>query len=243
MTTKFLSPTSINTYLRCPRKYYLKYIKGLKEKPSIYLIRGKAVHNSIARFHQIDAKSFNDFEEMKIEILSLFNLAWVEQEEEIRKLRLPEEVLDEYYYESAEMLIGWLKRHIKAVMNGQRKPETEVKLFSQTHRLMGIIDAIYKQNGKVSLTDYKTSKKDELTQDIKIQMAIYALLYKENYGALPDTISVDFLKHERATGFKVTDEFTDHAIKVCKDIHERTTSKQEEDYPCKCGGWCENDFV
>ena len=93
MTTKFLSPTSINTYLRCPRKYYLKYLKGLKEKPSIHLIRGKAVHNSIARFHQIDAKSFNDFEEMKIEILSLFNLARVEQEEEIRKLKLPEEVL------------------------------------------------------------------------------------------------------------------------------------------------------
>ena len=144
---------------------------------------------------------------MKIELLSLFNHAWVEQEEEIRKLRLPEEELNEYYYESAEMLIGWLKRHLKAVKNGQTKPETEVKLFSQTHRVMGIIDAIHKQNGKVSLTDYKTSKKDDLTQDIKVQMAIYALLYKENYGVLPDTIAIDFLKHEKAIPFKVTDEF------------------------------------
>jgi CRISPR/Cas system-associated exonuclease Cas4 (RecB family) len=108
---------------------------------------------------------------------------------------------------------------------------------------MGIIDAIYNRNGKASLTDYKTSKKDELTQDIKVQMAIYALLYKENYGMLPDTIAIDFLRHEKAIPFKVTDEFSDHAIKICKEIHEKTSSGNEEDYPCKCGGGCEKDFL
>jgi CRISPR/Cas system-associated exonuclease Cas4 (RecB family) len=52
MPKKYQSPTSINTYLRCPRKYYLRYIKGLKSKPSIHLIRGKAVHETIAQFIQ-----------------------------------------------------------------------------------------------------------------------------------------------------------------------------------------------
>ena len=61
MERKILSPTSINTYLRCPRKYYLKYIKGLKEKPSIYLIRGKAVHDTIVKFHKIDSKNLHRF--------------------------------------------------------------------------------------------------------------------------------------------------------------------------------------
>jgi hypothetical protein len=46
------------------------------------------------------------------------------------KLDLPERALDEYYRESAEMLVGWLKRYTKAVMNGRKRPETEVKLFS-----------------------------------------------------------------------------------------------------------------
>ena len=242
MTTKFLSPTSINTYLWCPRKYYLKYIKGLKEKPSIHLIRGKAVHDSIAQFHQTFREKFDTFEEMKAELLSFYNQAWSAQEEEIRNLRLTETELNEYYYESAEMLIGWLKRHLKAVKKDQPKPETEVRLFSQRYRVMGIIDAIYNQNGKAFLTDYKTSKRDELTQDIKVQMAIYALLYKEDYGMLPDTIAIDFLKHEKAIPFKVTDEFTDYAIKVCRDIHEKTSSVDEKDYPCKCGGWCKKDF-
>ena len=243
MTEKFLSPTSINTYLRCPRKYYLKYIKGLKEKPSIYLVRGKAVHDTLSQFHQTDTGNLGNFEEMKIGLLSFLNHAWIKQEEEIRKLKLPDEVLNEYYHESAQMLIGWIKRNFKTIVNDQPKPETEVKLFSQTYRVMGIIDAIYKQNGQVSLTDYKTSKKDELTQDIKIQMAIYALLYKENCGVLPDTVAIDFLKHEKAIPFKVTDEFIHYATKICKEVHEKTTSTNEEDYPCKCGGWCEKDFV
>ena len=243
MSQNLLSPTSINTYLRCPRKYYLKYIKGLKERPSIHLIRGKAVHDSIARFHQMDIRKFNTLEEMKTELLSLFNQAWVEQGEEFRRLKLPEGMLNEYYSESAEMLISWLKRHVKAVRDGQAKPDTEVKLFSQTHRVMGIIDAVFRQNGAVSLTDYKTGKKEELTQDIKTQMAIYALLYQENFGILPESISIDFLKFGNAVPFRVTDEFANYAARICKEVHEKTSSLNEEDYPCRCGGWCEKDFL
>ena len=243
MTAKFLSPTSINTYLRCPRKYYLKYIKGLKEKPSIHLIRGKAVHDSIAQFYQTLRGKLGTFEEMKIGLLSFFDRLWIEQEEEMQTLNLSERILNEYYRESAEMLIGWLRRNLKVILNGQPKPETEIKLFSQSHRVMGIIDAIHKGNGKVSLIDYKTSKKDELTQDIKVQMAVYALLYKETFGVLPESISIDFLKFEKAIPFKVTDEFTQYAIKTCKEVHEKTSSVSEEDYPCKCGGWCERDFL
>jgi CRISPR/Cas system-associated exonuclease Cas4 (RecB family) len=239
MERKTLSTTSINTYLRCPRKYYLKYIKGLKEKPSIYLIRGKAVHDTIVRFHKLNNPDLSDLGKMKTNIISTFSQVWKEQEGEIRKLGLPEGMLNEFYQESEEMLIGWLKSHIKAAREGQSKPETEVKLFSNIHRVMGIIDAIHRNNGKVSLTDYKTSKKDALTPDIKIQMAIYALLYQDNYGRLPDAVIIHFLKHEAEVPFKVDDKFTDYAIKLCKEIHEKTSSKNEQDYPCQCGGWCE----
>jgi CRISPR/Cas system-associated exonuclease Cas4 (RecB family) len=243
MERKILSPTSINTYLRCPRKYYLKYIKGLKEKPSIYLIRGKAVHDTLAQFNKRDIITPTDLEELKIEILSLFNHYWLKQEGEIQTVRLSQETLNEYYHESAEMLIGWLKRQIKAVMSGQIKPETEVKLISETHRVMGIIDAIHNNNGKASLTDYKTSKKDTLTQDIKVQMAIYALIYRDTYGVLPDTIIIDFLKYQTPITFKVTEEFPQYAIKLCKEIHEKTSSQNKEDYHCQCGGWCQKDFL
>lgn len=243
MERKTLSPTSINTYLRCPRKYYLKYIKGLKERPSIYLIRGKAVHDTIVQFHKIDLKNLQDFGKMRADILTIFNQTWAEQGDEIQKLNLPIGMIIEFYQESEEMLLGWLKSHLKAAREGKPRPETEVKLFSNNHGVMGIIDAIHRQNGSASLTDYKTSKKDTLTQDIKVQMAIYALLYQDNYGKLPDTVIIHFLKHQTEVPFKVDNKFTDYAIKLCKEIHEKTSSVNEQDYPCQCGGWCEKDFL
>ncbi len=240
--TKFLSPTSINTYLRCPRKYYLKYIKGLKEKPSIHLIRGKAVHDAIAKIHQKGIGDLKDFEEAKTELLSLFNHSWIAQEEQIEALGLPEKTLNEYYHESVEMLLGWLKRNLPSFQNGKLRPQAEVKLFSQAHRVMGVIDAIHSTNGKVSLTDYKTGKIDFLSQDIKVQMSVYALLYRENFGALPDQIILDFLKFQQSKPFPVTDDFAQYAENICKRIHEKTSSRDEKDYPCKCRGWCAKDF-
>jgi len=240
--TKFLSPTSINTYLRCPRKYYLKYIKGLKEKPSIHLIRGKAVHDAIAQFHKSEMQEPKDFEGAKIDLLSLFNHSWISQEEQIEALGLPEKTLNEYYHESAEMLLGWLKRNLANPQNRNLRTQAEVKLFSQGHRVMGVIDAIHSANGKVSLTDYKTGKIDILSQDIKVQMSVYALLYRENFGALPDQIILDFLKFQQAKPFPVTEDFAQYAENICKKIHEKTSSRDEKDYPCKCRGWCEKDF-
>jgi RecB family exonuclease len=240
--TKFLSPTSINTYLRCPRKYYLKYIKGLKEKPSIHLIRGKAVHDAIAKIHKSNHQGQQDLDGLKIALLTFFSDSWVAQDGQMSDLDLPEEALNDYYNESTEMLLGWLKRNLPSLQNSTLRPQAEVKLFSQNHRVMGIIDAIHSVNGKVSLTDYKTGKIDILSQDIKVQMSIYALLYRENFGVLPDQIILDFLKFQQAKAFPVTDDFVIYAERLCRKIHEKTSSLEEKDYLCKCRGWCAKDF-
>ena len=38
-------------YLSCPRKFYLRYIKRLRTRPSIYLIRGLIVHKTLHEFN------------------------------------------------------------------------------------------------------------------------------------------------------------------------------------------------
>jgi CRISPR/Cas system-associated exonuclease Cas4 (RecB family) len=234
------SPTSINMYLRCPRKYYLRYIKGLKQKNSIHLIRGKAVHDAIARFKQLDSKIRGPPEIMEDKLIGIFKEAWDQQAEEIQKLGLRGGMVQDFYLESIDMLTGWLKR---LDPKGAPPPETEVKLFSKTHGVMGIIDAISRKDGEVSLIDYKTGKCDEITHDLRVQMAIYALLYRENYGQLPDKVVLDFLSIQKAITFKVTDEYPAYAARLCKEIHENTASIDEIDYPCQCGGWCERDFI
>ena len=39
-----LSPSKINTYHKCPREFYYKYIAQMPEKKTIHLFRGTLVH-------------------------------------------------------------------------------------------------------------------------------------------------------------------------------------------------------
>ena len=237
------SATSINTYRYCPRKYYFRYILRKKSKPNIYLVRGSSAHEAIARFHQLGIRDFNNLAELESVLLSLFKDAWLQHEDEIGKLSLGKTTLNSYYHETLKMLAGWLKRYSLQSKNNFTQPRAEVKLFSRAHGVMGIIDAIFKKNGVVRITDYKTSKKDTITTDIKVQMAIYALLYTENFGRRPDAIGIDFLKPQKERRFRVTQRFIDYALDLLKDIRENTQSQDEKDYPCICGGWCGKDFA
>ena len=152
-------------------------------------------------------------------ILELFDKNWHKQNDEIQKLELDSKTIDEFYSESQAMLTGWLKRYIK---KSHSRPKTEIKLFSKTHKAMGIIDAVFTENGHILLLDYKTGKKNEITQDIKVQMAIYALLYREKFGRMPDIVAIDFLKHQEQRRFQVSEKLIEYAAQICSDIHKIT---------------------
>jgi CRISPR/Cas system-associated exonuclease Cas4 (RecB family) len=237
------SATSINMYHRCPRKYYLRYILRTKQKSSIYLIRGTAVHEAIAGFHNLKMPGSLYPDRKKAALHHLFNDAWLRHGNELQQLGLGDRTIKQYYQESWEMLKGWLKRYERQGRRHSGKTSAEVKLFSKTYYVMGIIDAIENHNGIAMITDYKTSKKDDITPDIKIQMAIYALLYREKFGAPPDIVAIDFLKTNRERRFRVTRRFIEYALELVTDIHKKTVSKDEKDYPCTCGGWCQKDFI
>ncbi len=53
----FLSVTQIDSYRRCPKSYYFRYIKGIIIPPNIALAEGRAVHSAVAVGHTEFAKS------------------------------------------------------------------------------------------------------------------------------------------------------------------------------------------
>lgn len=240
---KYHSPTSINTYLRCPRKYYLKYIRGLKEKPSIYLVRGIAVHEALAKFFNQCFFNIYDSDRSQGYLKALFQDAWVKQNSTIKKLNIDPKVISNFYNDSIDMLMRWSLRFITRASLESKKPRTEVRYFSRKLNLMGIIDAVYEHNGAVILIDYKTSKHDEITEEIRVQMGIYSLLYQDNTGKKPDVIGIDFLKTGTRRFFKVSENMVEKAKRLCREITIKTSSENIADYPCRCGGWCEKDFV
>jgi CRISPR/Cas system-associated exonuclease Cas4 (RecB family) len=187
---------------------------------------------------EIDAIAATEMK--KRTLLDLFEKNWHKQKNEIQKLGLDGKTIDEFYSESQAMLLGWLKRYVK---KRHSRPKTEIKLFSKTHKAMGIIDAVFTDNGRILLVDYKTSKKNEITQDIKVQLAIYALLYREKFGRMPDIVAIDFLKHQEERRFRVNEQLIEYAAQICSDIHKKTISTNEKDYRCQCGGWCDKEFI
>jgi ATP-dependent exoDNAse (exonuclease V) beta subunit len=212
----------------------------MKSKPSIHLIRGLAVHQAIAQFTKSHSTGDCRSENNRQVLLELFDDSWHRQKSAIDRLQLSRNEIGTYYSESRQMLSNWLKRYVSGDL---KSPTVEVRLFSRRHRLLGVIDAIFSQSGTVTLVDYKTSAKAEITQDIKVQMAIYALLYKENFGTVPHYVAVDFLKPGFTQHFRVTEQLTHTAADLCARIHKATQSTDERHYPCRCGGWCDKDFI
>ncbi len=252
-TARVQSPSSIITYRQCPRKYYYQYIENLPTKPSIHTIRGKIVHSVLEDFFQLPLIQANDYRQrLQFHILNLFSNHWVRNEAAIRKLNINDEALQELKEESALMLIGWLSNFVNKVEAEIRgglkfieafrkyRPRTEHELVSETLGLHGFIDAIESFDDKTRLMDYKTSKKFDISDEYRLQLALYALLYTERHNKTPDSVGIYFLNGARGgeKTINVDEELLSLARFEVEQIHASTTTRDKLDYNRKPGPLC-----
>jgi RecB family exonuclease len=243
---RWLSPTSINTYLRCPRKFYLRYIKKLKTKPNIHLLRGSAVHKALERYFRegyVDSSDYAYYDDTRRAILSLFSDEWRSRKDQLLALELKDQDLAFYYQDSQKMIINWFHDYLKSGEPGSQYSETEQKIFSAKWRTMCIIDRVSKARSPPLIIDYKTCKSAELKDEYKRQMGICALLYEDKYGVKPAT-AIHYLKFLGGLrSLNLSDKFMEDLKRLIMKIHDKTMPEKEDDYVCTCGGWCEKDFM
>jgi CRISPR/Cas system-associated exonuclease Cas4 (RecB family) len=241
---RILSPTAINTYLACPHKYYLRYIRKLRTKPSIHLIRGNLIHKTIQAFHKDCASGAQGLSKTEISesLLKTFHRLWQESKNDLCTLGLLKDELQEYHDDSERMLLNyadWFTRQeTPPIVN-----YSEVKIFSDYLGLMGIIDAVRINGNEVTLIDYKTSKNPTVNDETMRQAVIYALLYKDRYNRVPDVVCIHFLKNPGdPIPIHIDELFLEYAEILVESIHEKTRTNDASSYPCTCGGYCERDF-
>lgn len=233
---RILSPSSINTYLSCPRKFYLRYIEKLKSKPSIHLLRGSLVHRALQMINKMEGKIDPS------EAQALLQRLWSESDASFRALKLPAGVTDQYLEQSKLMVADYVSWLADSPLG--KATYVEQRLYARTPSLMGVVDAGHKVDDGVILVDYKTSKKAEITADVWRQAGLYALLWQEWTGHAPREIWIHFLVEANDPKvIQVGQDLIEGANELVKEIHHKTQSLVEADYPCSCGGWCEREFM
>lgn len=243
------SASSINTFKQCPRKYFYQYVLALPTLPNIYQIRGNIAHEALEHFFQININHIheNNFErELKVAMQELLIFHWKHEKERLDKLKLSQEKIMFYFEETLHMLIGWVDLFCKKIKATKRTfkeafayltPIAEQYFISNKYGVQGYMDAIEIQDGYIRIMDYKTSSKNELTDEYLLQLAIYVLLYQEKYKKFPDEVGLYLLKHGEKS-IKVDENLLKLAQKEVCAVHNKTQSDEIEDYPKKEGPLC-----
>jgi CRISPR-associated protein Cas4 len=247
------SPTSILMYMQCPRKYYYRYIKWLEQKPNIHLVTGGIAHSTIEAFHNADITTIKPegfFQKLRYKIIEQFRQNWDKKRTELKKLELtPEETL--LHYDKTRMMItNFYLHHTNKILEHKHRyklsliealqklrPRTETELISKNYGVRGRIDAIHEIDRETIIIDYKTSKKGEIDTNCMLQLAIYALLYKERYGKMPSKAGIHFLRYGEKI-IPITHQHLNLAKKTCYKIHQATQQESITNYPKKISGLC-----
>jgi CRISPR/Cas system-associated exonuclease Cas4 (RecB family) len=247
------SPTSILTYMQCPRRYYYRYVKRFEVKPSIHLVLGRTIHSVLEAFHKTRLNGSDGdtaFVSIYPEMMRHFNREWKENTEIFDRLGLKSWEKTFYLKDGLRMLDNFYRHYINLVRGYQRRkglsfseafnkvrPTTEMKVFSERLGVVGVIDAVHDCDGELSIVDYKTSKKGNLDEECMIQLSILALLYKEEFARTPDRIGIHFLRHG-PNMLPVIPGVLGFGEKVCRRFRVVTDSDDISEYPQRRTGFC-----
>jgi len=247
-----ISPTSINTFKKCPRGYFYNYIVKLRVTPNIHMVKGSVVHKALEDFYRGYPKTGT----LKTHMNLCLESALKQNEKLITNLRLPDEEVASAKKDCTTMATEYLimlERRIKSLIERGKaenvrhayyllKPKMrELYVKNEDLHCCGFIDRIHEDfNGVLTIADYKTSSKYGvgLPEDYKRQLSIYSLLYKLQEGRQPDFSGVIFLRYGESYFLEVTPSLLRYARDTINDVWAKTRSSVIEDYPLKESNLC-----
>ncbi len=254
MAKRVESPSSINTFKHCHRKYYYQYIEKLPTLPNIHQVRGNIAHSTLENFYDIDVSLWTGekvTQKVQSAIQTLFLHFWQHYKPELQKVALSPDQERFYFEETMLMLMNWANHFIADVRRTmeQKKvsveeafqmltPIREQKFVSDHYSVQGFVDAIHRVEDEVHIIDYKTNSSLELKDEQKLQLAIYSLLYFEKYGQMPSKVGIFFLRHKLKM-LNVDQELLELAKREISLVHQHTSKCEHiDEYPQHVGPLC-----
>jgi RecB family exonuclease len=248
------SPSSINTFKQCKRKYYYQYLEKLPTLPNIHQVRGNIAHSTLEDFFDIDVSKFNTEDyilKFKEVVQKLLMHQWKTYNSKLQGLQLNNDQLKFYFEETMLMVMNWVGHFIEDISKtiSEKKcsvqdafihltPVREQEYRSDNYSVRGFIDAIKHLDDEVHIIDYKTNAKFDMKDSIRLQLAIYTLLYFEKHGQMPSKVGIFFLRHKLKM-MNVDKELMKLAKGEIELIHAHTSNFEHvSDYPRTITGLC-----
>lgn len=253
MAKRVESPSSINTFKQCRRKYYYQYIAQLPTLPNIHQVRGNIAHTTLEEFYNLDVSQLRQENYTQIfytEIQNRLMQSWNKYKPQLVGLHLHLDQEKFYFEETMLMVMNWLNHFLQDFQTYLGKgmplpdafraltPLREQHFQSDAYSVRGFVDAIHQVEDEVHIIDYKTNNTFEMKDSIRLQLAIYCLLYFEKNGRMPSKVGIFFLRH-RLKWMKADEELLELARKEIGLIHAHTSSTENmQDYPRSISPLC-----
>ena len=238
MAKRLESPSSINTFKQCKRKYYYQYVEKLPTGSSIHLVRGNIAHSVLEDFYDIDLSEINEenyANKFRVVVQRLLLHHWNKEKARLDELKLSKDQEKFYFEETMLMIMNWTNQYLEEITKEIKNknislqeafnlltPVREQEYRSEDYSVRGFIDAIQYVEDQVYIIDYKTNARFDIKDSIKLQLAIYSLLYFEKHGKTPAKLGIYFLRH-KLKFIDFDDELINLAKREIELIHAHTS--------------------
>jgi ATP-dependent helicase/DNAse subunit B len=247
--SEWMSATKVNTYagaFGCPRKFFNQYIAKLKQKPSIYFPIGNIPHKTLEYCFKLKLHNkFEDYSDFRKSLLNLHDKYWKQYAFEIERFNPTPDQLTDMYKESKEMIINWLHTYLREEQY-DLIPWIEQTVWARKLKLMCRIDHAGKSKtpSVFHIKDYKSGRSNKMYPDTKLQLIINWICYREETGSTIHKVGAHYLRYPESPKFWTpTKDEIDWAISQVEFVRKNTRSTDINDYPCSCGGKCQDDFI
>lgn len=233
-----LSFSRVDMFRTCPRRFRYTYIDRLPTLPSPALSFGSSIHAALEAFYdrKLPAMPSED------ELVALLYEAW----DPTGFAEVPRSEQLEYYRHGQQVL----RRFHRRVAERYRLPAATEAWFELPveHEavVVGSIDRVdVDDDGRFHVVDYKTNRRVRSRAQVagSLQLAIYALACRHLYGALPATVSLDFVVAGVEVRVGVEELDLDAARRAVLDTAARIRAGEDRPVPGPLCGWCDHRAI
>ncbi|MBU4087015.1 MAG: CRISPR-associated protein Cas4 [Nanoarchaeota archaeon] len=242
---KIINITDITGFLYCPRKIYLKLVKGIKSPPTQRMINGMLRHKVFDIFNKNESslvssiKSKINQEEIKKLYLNFLHdiIQEILTQNNILagKFRINEKDFSKSILETMnpeiEMRVKSITTFLEKGFLGKElwrelipKYLTELKLESQELGLRGRVDRVMFSD---SILPYEVKTRDKIYESDKLQLAGYALLLEKEFNKQISKGIVEFLGQQQE--IDLTQELKNKVLEIAETI--RNLSEENASMP------------